>query len=116
MAGVTVAIMGAVGQDEAGDDLLTISRGDSESWRRIPGLMAVQSDYGVNHVRLTLGRGTIEGALVIGDQTITRPLRELIANKVDISSILPELSGPCDSLREAVIRFWLRWRRIDGEN
>ncbi len=116
MAGVTAAIMGAVGQDDVDDDLLTISRGDSESWRRIPGVMAVQADYEVNHVRLTLGPSTIEGALVIGDQTLTRPLCDLVSNRVDISSIIPELSRPGDSLRDAVIGFWLGWRKHDGEN
>jgi len=55
LAGITTTIIGAVGQNEKDTDLETISRGDSESWRQIPDVLAVQADYAVNHIRIMVG-------------------------------------------------------------
>ncbi len=111
LAGITTTIIGAVGQNEQDPDLVSISRGDSESWRQVPDVMAVQSHHEVNRVRIIIGTNVILGALVMGDQTLSRPLRELIANRVDISSITERLRLPDVSLAETIINFWLAWSR-----
>jgi hypothetical protein len=45
-------------------------------------------------VRLFVGGSTLRGALVIGEQTLSRPLQHLIVNKVDISPIRAALLEP----------------------
>lgn len=109
LAGITTTIIGAVGQNEQDPDLLSISRGDSESWRQVPDIMAVQSHHEVNRVRVMVGNNVILGALVMGDQTLSRPLRELIANRVDVSPISDRLCLPDVPVAETIINFWLAW-------
>ncbi len=86
LSGLTTTIIGSVGggRDE---DLLTIARGDSESWRITPHAWAVVDQHDVNRVRLLMDERAIVGALVMGDQTLSRPLHRLIAAMTDISSI-----------------------------
>ena len=111
LAGITTTIIGALGQSEHDPDLVSISRGDSESWRQVPDVMAVQSHHEVNRVRVLLSKNVILGALVMGDQTLSRPLRELIANRVDVSSISDRLRLPDVPVAETIINFWLSWSR-----
>ena len=106
LAGITTTIIGALGQNEKDPDLVAISRGDSETWRQIPDVLAVQADFAVNHIRLMVGARTIEGALVMGDQTLSRPLRELIAARADITPIVEALRAPGVSLADTIIDFW----------
>ena len=49
---------------------------------------------------------TLAGALVMGDQALSRPLQELVAAQVDISSIREALLDPQRSLAEVVAPFW----------
>lgn len=109
LAGLTTTIMGAVGQGKKDEDLLTISRGDSESWRQIPNVMAVQRDSDINRTRIMLGTKTFLGAVLMGDQTLSRPLQELISHQVDIKDIIPELLKPDIALADTIINFWLKW-------
>jgi len=107
LAGITTTIIGAVGQNEKDNDLVTISRGDSESWRQIPDVLAVQTDYDVNHIRIMLGLHTIEGALLMGDQTLSRPLRELISERIDVTPIVESLRSSGGSMADTLIDFWM---------
>ena len=52
LAGLTTTIIGTVGQPKKDEDLLSISRGDSETWRQLPNVMAVQWDFEVNRTRI----------------------------------------------------------------
>jgi len=120
LAGLTTTIIGAVGRG-VDRDLLGIARGDSEAWRQLPGapdaagveLLAAQEGFDVNHLRVLVGRQTLIGAVVMGDQTLSRPLHHLIAHEVDISSIRDQLLHPAaaSSLGDLILRFWLDWRR-----
>ena len=110
LAGITTTIIGSVGQNENDPDLTTISRGDSESWRQIPDVLAVQADFEVNHVRIMVGPRHIEGAIVMGDQTLSRPLRELVAAKADVSAIAAKLRSSDVSLTDTILDFWSGWR------
>lgn len=111
LAGLTTTIIGSVGQPKKDDDLLSISRGDSETWRQLPNVMAVQSDLEVNRIRIMAGPTSLVGAVVMGDQTLSRPLHTLIAKGVDVSSIRSELSRPDAPLADMIIDFWLKWSR-----
>lgn len=107
LAGITTTIIGTVGQGND-NDLQSITRGDSETWRQLPNVLAVQWDSEVNRVRIVIGARTFIGAVVMGDQTLSHPLQRLIAGRVDISPLLPILSRPGVSLADAIIDYWSR--------
>jgi NADPH-dependent 2,4-dienoyl-CoA reductase/sulfur reductase-like enzyme len=111
LAGLTTTIIGTVGRGGDGD-LLAIARGDSESWRHHPGVPAAQDSFEVNRVRVMVGQAALLGAIVMGDQTLSRPLQELITRQADISPVRAELLRPGASLGELIGRFWSEgsWR------
>jgi len=94
LAGLVVAFIGAVGQrGEPDEDLVTISRGDSEVWRALPGALAIHDHHGINRQRLMIKDGRLVGALLMGDQSLLPLVRYLIEKQVDIAPILPALRG-----------------------
>ena len=64
-----------------------------------------ESHSGDNHDRLALGKSTIEGAVVMGDQEISFPLQEIIGRRSDVSDILASLVEPAAPLHEIVRSF-----------
>jgi NAD(P)H-nitrite reductase large subunit len=105
LAGLTTTIIGQVGH---GKDLDTVGivRGDSEVWREPPDAIAAQSGFEVNRLRVLVGENTLAGALVMGDQTLSRPLQHLVNQKVDITSIRQDLLTPGASLADILADFW----------
>jgi NAD(P)H-nitrite reductase large subunit len=103
LAGVMIAIIGSVG---TGEEPLCTARGSSETWRQLPNTIAVASGGGVNQVRLTLGEQTLLGAVVMGEQTLSHPLREIISNQVDITPIRAHMLQPRAQLGQLVMDFW----------
>jgi NAD(P)H-nitrite reductase large subunit len=99
LAGLTTTIIGTVGSGRDADlPGAAIVRGDSEVWRSRDDLLhcsdniiAAQSGFDVNRLRLVVGEKTLLGALLIGDQTLSLPLQRLVTDQVDISSIRPGL-------------------------
>ncbi len=114
LAGLTTAIIGAVGQGVVDDDAPGIVRGDSETWRHLPDSIAAQSHFEVNRLRLIIGQQTLLGAIVMGDQTLSRPLYHLIVHQVDISPIRPQLLNPKTRLADLLADFWTTWRQENG--
>ena len=87
IGGVTTTLIGAVGTGAREGDLVTLARGDSNAWRERLDAFAVASDAGANHLRLMLGDDRITGAVVMGDQALSRPLQHLVRERVDIRSV-----------------------------
>ncbi|MBI4285323.1 MAG: NAD(P)/FAD-dependent oxidoreductase [Chloroflexi bacterium] len=110
LADLTTTIIGAVGKGKDAD-LLSIARGDSETWRQLPNVMAVQCDSDVNRTRIMVGAKSIVGAVIMGDQTLSHPLHQLIAHRVDTTTLGSELSRPGTSPANMITEFWLEWRR-----
>jgi hypothetical protein len=48
----------------------------------------------------------------MGDQSLSRPLEELIAQQVDISEMRALLLAPRADARAVIGRFWESWRQI----
>ena len=95
LAGVLVALIGAVGtRGEPDPDLLTISRGDSEVWRGIPNVIVVHDQHEVNRQRLTLQGNRLVGAIIVGDQSLSSLIYQLIQDRVDVGPYLPDLQAP----------------------
>jgi len=113
LAGITTTIIGTVGRG-ADPDLVAIARGDSETWRQLPDAIAVQSGFDINRVRLMIGKNLIIGAIVLGDQSLSRPLKSLVTEKVNISSIREQLLKPNSKITDTVLDFWTAWRKSNA--
>jgi NADPH-dependent 2,4-dienoyl-CoA reductase/sulfur reductase-like enzyme len=105
LAGFPISIMGMVGSDKD-EDLVSIARGSSDTWRNPPNSIPVESGSEINHVRLMLGENTILGAMIIGDQKISLPLEDMISHQVDITPIRARLLEPGTPVGDVVLGFW----------
>lgn len=115
LAGIPTTIIGSVGGG-ADADLVAIARGDSETWRVAGSTWVVVERHAVNRVRLVLGERAIAGALVMGDQTLSRPLQRLIAGRVDITPIRRALLTDGAAIVPLVAAFYTEWERSHADN
>jgi NAD(P)H-nitrite reductase large subunit len=109
LAGLKFTIMGTVGRGKD-SDLEGIARGGSETWHGLGDAAIVESQIGEAHVRLVFGERTIAGAVVIGDQSLSFPLQEIIAAGADVSGIMADLQAPSAPLAELIDGFWRDWK------
>ncbi len=109
LGGLTTTILGCVGEAAGEEDLLAIARGDSEVWRQASDGLAVECTEARNRLRLMLAEHTIAGAVVLGDQTLSRPLQALIRQRVDITPIRPHLLSEPTRASEVLLEFWKAW-------
>lgn len=114
LAGVTTTIIGMLGGNRTDDDLLDIARGDSEVFQQPPNAIAMRSGSDVNQIRMMVGEKTLVGAIVMGDQTLSRPIKELILNQVEICPIHDLLLQKDVLLAELVMNFWMDWKKNEG--
>ncbi len=110
LGNIMTTIIGAIGSGRDEGPVYT-TRGSSETWLQLPNTLATESSTDVSHLRLMVGEKTILGALVMGDQKIARPIRELINNQVDISPIRAQLLNASAELGQSVMDFWMKTRR-----
>ena len=103
IGGVTTTLIGAVGTGNREFDLVTLARGDSHAWREQLDAFAVVSDRDANHLRLVLGADRIMGAVVMGDQALSRPLQHLIRERVDIGWVRDRLTQGPTEVRHALM-------------
>ncbi len=98
--------------DDEAEELSFISRGSSEVWTAKPGggYTSAWADDGTSSKRLVVRGNTIVGALLLGNQRLADPLRELIDRRVDISPVKSRLMAGGDVLTEAVLEAWQRSR------
>jgi NAD(P)H-nitrite reductase large subunit len=105
LAGLTTTIIGTVGRGRD-EDLVGIARGDSETWRQLPDSMVAQTGFDVNRLRLLVGEKTLLGAIVMGDQKLSRPLEKMISGNMDISPIREKLLMSNAKIAEILVEFW----------
>jgi NAD(P)H-nitrite reductase large subunit len=105
LAGLTTTIIGTVGSGRD-EDLTGIARGDSETWRQLPDAIAAQSHFEINRLRLLVGEDRLLGAIIMGDQTLSRPLQHMVTEKIDITPIREQLLAPGASLSDMIANFW----------
>lgn len=109
IGGITTTVIGRIGQGNQDTDLVSIARGDSETWRARPDSFAVEMDAQNNRLRLLVGERNIFGALVMGDQTPSRPLQHLISEEVDIRPIRKQLLAKPPNLSAIIQKYWEDW-------
>lgn len=109
LANLTTTIIGKVGH---GDDLdlQGIARGDSETWRQLPNAIAAQAVFDVNRLRLLIVGDYLVGAVVMGDQTLSRPLQRIILDEINISSIRERILLPGAPVADIIANFWTEYK------
>jgi NADPH-dependent 2,4-dienoyl-CoA reductase/sulfur reductase-like enzyme len=91
IGGITTTVIGAVGTGGRDDDLVSLSRGDTFVWReQLDGFVTVAAE-GANRLRLVVGPDRIAGAVVMGDQSVSRRLQHLVRSRVDITAVREQL-------------------------
>lgn len=109
LADLTTTIVGAVGRG-ADPDLYSIARGDSETFRHLVDGIAAQADFDVNRLRVLVGQEFLTGAVVMGDQTLSRALQQLITRRADIRPVRGRLLQPAARLADVLAEFWTWFR------
>jgi hypothetical protein len=109
LAGLTTTIIGRVGRGDD-QDVAGIARGDSETWRQVPDVISAQKGFEVNRIRVMAGKKHLLGAVVMGDQTLSKPLQDLIVNQADITPILGDLIAQQVPLLDLLLEFWEDWK------
>lgn len=115
LTGLKVTIIGNVGTTKQGDapkdrDLQTIARGESETWRLLPSNWVLSEREDVNRVRLVIGEQRIAGALVMGDQSWSRPLQQLVTGEADITPIRSFLQSAGPTALHHLAGFYRQWQ------
>ena len=106
LAGVMTTIIGAIGSGRD-DGQVYMTRGSSETWQQLPNTIATEGGPEMSHLRLMVGEQTLLGALVMGDQKIARPLKEMINTRVDITPIREQLLQSSAQLGQLVMDYWI---------
>jgi NAD(P)H-nitrite reductase large subunit len=104
LAAITTTIIGSVGAGRD-PDLLGIARGDSEAWRQLDDAAVAEDHHDVNRLRLLVGPNRLVGAVLMGDQALSRPLQHLVARGVDITPIRSRLLAPRAPLGQIIREF-----------
>ena len=92
IGGLITTIVGHVGQGGRGDDdTVSIVHGQSEGWHEPHDSFAVESGEPTSRVRLLVGRETLVGAVIMGDQTLSRPLCDLVRQRVPLGRLRQQL-------------------------
>ncbi len=110
LAGIMVSIIGSVGSGRD-EDLVSVARGSSETWLQLPNSISTENGNEFNHLRLMVGERTLLGGLVLGDQTLSIPLQEMVGNQVDITPIRDRLIQAGAGLGQVIMDFWSGTRK-----
>ncbi len=112
LAGLTTTIIGSIGSHNSRDeDTVGIVRGDSEGWRETPDAIAAQADFEINRLRVLVGKDTLVGALLMGDQSLSRLLQRLVNEQIDITPIRDQLIEPGAPIARLVTEFWQDYKQ-----
>jgi NADPH-dependent 2,4-dienoyl-CoA reductase/sulfur reductase-like enzyme len=102
IGGVTTTLIGAVGAGGRDGDLVALARGDSNAWREQLDGFAVATDSGADHLRLILSEDRILGAVVMGDQSLSRTLLHVVRARLDIREVRDRLLEGQAEVRQAL--------------
>jgi NAD(P)H-nitrite reductase large subunit len=112
--GLHLTAIGQVAAAGRGDDeteeLSFISRGSSEVWTAKPGsgYASAWAEDGTSSQRLVVRDDAIVGALLLGNQRLADPLRDLIDRRADIAPFKSRLMSGGSLLAESVMEAWQR--------
>ena len=116
LTGVTTTIIGRVGTGKGDDeDDLAIVRGESETWHQLPDAVICQNNFDINRLRVMVGETKLVGALLMGDQSVSRALEDLVTEEVDITPIRSALMTPGADLGSILFNYWQQWRQSNAD-
>lgn len=99
--------LGTRATDDEPEVVQHLSRGSSEVWASRPHAYAsAWSQHGPNTLRLSLSGDRLVGALVIGDQLLADPLRDLIDWQADVRPLRAHLQQGGPELAQRVHDYW----------
>ncbi len=110
LSGLTTTIIGTVGRG-CDAESVRLSHGGSEIWGLTPDAIVAQNNFEVNHLRLLVGETTLLGAVLIGDQTLSEALQNMILGQIDILAIREQLLACQPDLPQLLASFWTDWRQ-----
>lgn len=87
IGGLVTTIIGDVGSRQKDADLETIMRGDSENWRHSVDCVTVQERSGSDRIRLMVGQDRLVGAVVMGDQSLSRPIQRYVLDQIPLGEL-----------------------------
>jgi NAD(P)H-nitrite reductase large subunit len=114
LAGLTTTIIGAIGGKEVDADVVGIVRGDSEGWRQMPDAIVTQANFDVNRLRVLVGENHLVGALLMGDQTLSRAIHHIIVERIDITPMREKLLQSGSSIIDVIADFWANVAPVEG--
>ena len=110
--GLHITAIGQLGgaRDDAEPEMVQhMSRGSSEVWATRPhAYVNAWAEAGPKCVRLSLSANRLVGALVVGQQTLADPLRELIEKLIDIRPVRRHLEQGGPAMVQVIQRFWMQ--------
>ncbi len=114
--GVHLSVIGRVGSgmaEEEEQSMYYLSRGSSFVWTMplTGNHHSAWDSHGLTSVRIAIVDGRIIGALLLGNQSLADPLRQLIENEVPLGETESNLLAADTDLPDAIMEFWRRWRR-----
>jgi NAD(P)H-nitrite reductase large subunit len=116
--GLHVTAIGQLGNRRGDDEpevVQHLSRGSSEVWVSRPhAYTSAWSHDGPNTLRLVLDGDRLVGALVVGEQTLADPLRDLIEWQADIRPLRPYLQAGGPEMARMIHLFWRRLKTSNG--
>jgi NADPH-dependent 2,4-dienoyl-CoA reductase/sulfur reductase-like enzyme len=115
--GVHLTVIGRVGQQAGRDDgedaaeISHMSRGSSNVWTAPFGTSyrSAWDHKGPDSLRIVTAAGRIVGALILGNQELADPLRQLIEHQVDLGAYETALLSGTDHLPDAILQAWRDW-------
>jgi len=114
LAGLTTTIIGHVGNALPSANM-SIVRGESEAWQMMPDAVICQNNFEVNRLRLMLGIDHILGAVVMGDQSLSQIIENVIRNQIPIHEIRDDLLRPNTNITQVLLNF-MEKRKLSDEN
>lgn len=118
--GVHLTVIGQISgslKENEGEALSYLSRGSSQVWTA-PFSSNYRSAWdkdGSNSIRIVMDKGRIVGGLILGDQRLADPLRELIQQEVDLSAYQEELLSAGDEMPQQLLQLWSAWKKSNSE-
>ena len=109
--GLHIASMGQINprpeESEEPETVQHISRGSSEVWYTRPLIhRSAWSREGDNTIRLVISGEQLVGALIIGEQTLSDPIRYLIENEINIATMRADLEAGGRRMKAQLLRYW----------
>ena len=114
--GVHLTVIGQISgslKENEGEALSYLSRGSSQVWTApfSGNYRSAWDKDGANSIRIVMADGRIVGALLLGEQQLADPLREMVQKEADLSAHQEQLLTAGDDLPQLLHRAWYEWQQ-----